>query len=144
MCNAYWRNNALHAMLQNYIMTVRQHCPWVLVLCPRYTHTPLGCQDGWLDSWNSRQCGPPDDNWDTLVPAGGNGLNYMAHRCPRASHNSCNLWKWKTLGIPGTCVYRKISNIRCTKSQNLNDSHLVLQLSLPCPLKSGVKSRMKM
>ena len=39
-------------------------------------------------------------------------------------------------------VYHKISNIRCTKSQNLNDSNSVLQLSLPNPLKPGVKSRM--
>ena len=39
--------------------------------------------------------------------------------------------------------YRKISNIKCENSQNLNDSHLVLQLSLPNPLKPGVKSRMK-
>ena len=34
-------------------------------------------------------------------------------------------------------LYRKISNIRRTKSQNLNDSRLVLQLSLPNPLKTG-------
>ena len=40
--------------------------------------------------------------------------------------------------------YWKISNISGTKSQNLNDSCLVLQLSLPNPLKLGVKSRMKM
>ena len=40
--------------------------------------------------------------------------------------------------------YCKISNISCTKSQNLNDSHVVLQLSLPNPLKPGVKSGMKM
>ena len=39
--------------------------------------------------------------------------------------------------------YRKISNIRRTKSQNLKDSRLVLQLSLPNPLKRGIKSRMK-
>ena len=39
---------------------------------------------------------------------------------------------------------RKISNIRHTKSQNLNDSRLVLQLPLPNPLESGVKSRMNM
>ena len=36
-------------------------------------------------------------------------------------------------------TYRKISNIRRTKSQNLNDSRLVLQLSLPNLLKPGVK-----
>ena len=36
------------------------------------------------------------------------------------------------------------SNKSRTKSQHLNDFHLVLELSLPNPLKPGVKSRMKM
>ena len=40
--------------------------------------------------------------------------------------------------------YRKISNTRRTKSQNLNDSRLFLRLSLPNPLNPCVKSRMKM
>ena len=40
--------------------------------------------------------------------------------------------------------HHKISNIRCTISLNLNVPHLVLQLSLPNPMKPGVKSRMKM
>ena len=35
----------------------------------------------------------------------------------------------------GDHEYRKISNIRCIKSQNLNDSRLVLLLTLPNPLK---------
>ena len=35
--------------------------------------------------------------------------------------------------------YRKISNIRRTKSQNLNVSRLVLEWSLPNPMKPGVK-----
>ena len=35
-------------------------------------------------------------------------------------------------------------NIRRTKSQHLNDSHLVLQLSLSNPLKPSVKSIMQM
>ena len=35
--------------------------------------------------------------------------------------------------------YRKISNMRLTKSPNLNDSRLVLKLSLPNLLKPGVK-----
>ena len=39
--------------------------------------------------------------------------------------------------------YRKNSNISRTKSQNFNDSRLVLQLYLPNPLKPGVRSRMK-
>ena len=40
--------------------------------------------------------------------------------------------------------YRKSFNIRHTKSQNLNESRLVLQLPLPNPVKPGVQSRMKM
>ena len=41
-------------------------------------------------------------------------------------------------------AYRKISNISRTKSINLDVSRLVLQLSLPNPMKPGAKSRMKM
>ena len=39
---------------------------------------------------------------------------------------------------------RQISNIRRTKSPNINVSRLVMQSSLPNPLKKGVKLRMKM
>ena len=38
--------------------------------------------------------------------------------------------------------YCQSSNIWHTKSQNLTVSHLILQLSLPNPLKPGVKSKM--
>ena len=41
-------------------------------------------------------------------------------------------------------IYCKTFNMRHTKYQNLNISCLGLQLSLPNPLKPGVKSRMKM
>ena len=40
--------------------------------------------------------------------------------------------------------YRKISNIRCTKSPNLHVPRLVLQFYLPKLLMPGIKSRMKM
>ena len=40
--------------------------------------------------------------------------------------------------------YRQTSNISSTKSHHLNVSRLVLQLSMPNPLKPDVKSRMKM
>ena len=40
--------------------------------------------------------------------------------------------------------YRKISNIRRTKSQHLKDYGPLLRLSLPNPFKPEVKSRMKM
>ena len=41
-------------------------------------------------------------------------------------------------------MYHQTSNTRGTKSQNLYVSRLVLQLSLPSPLKTDVRSRMKM
>ena len=37
-----------------------------------------------------------------------------------------------------------MSNVKRTKSKNIKDSRLVLQLTLLNPLKQGVKSRMKM
>ena len=40
--------------------------------------------------------------------------------------------------------YRKVSNMRRTKYQNLNDSRLILQLYVPKPLKPSVKSIMQM
>ena len=43
-----------------------------------------------------------------------------------------------------TLNYRQFSNIRRTQSQNINVSRLVLQLSLPNPLKPGVKLKTKM
>ena len=49
--------------------------------------------------------------------------------CPIETESYKTIWH--------TC--RKISNIRRTKSQNLNDSRLVLHLSLPNLLKPGVK-----
>ena len=45
---------------------------------------------------------------------------------------------------PAEVYYREISKIRHPKFQNLNVSRLVLQLSLPNPLTTGIKSRMKM
>ena len=39
----------------------------------------------------------------------------------------------------GYMINTKISNIRCTKSQNLNHSRLILHLPLPNLLKPGVK-----
>ena len=40
--------------------------------------------------------------------------------------------------------YLQTSTIRRTKSQNLDVSRFVLQLSLPNPVKLGVKSRIKL
>ena len=48
----------------------------------------------------------------------------------------CRLFSWNNV--------KTLNNIRYTKSQNLNDSRLVLSLSLPNLLKLGVKPRIKM
>ena len=48
------------------------------------------------------------------------------------------------LAVPIHDGYRRISNIRRTEPPNVDVSRLVLQLSLPNPIKPGVKSRMKM
>ena len=40
----------------------------------------------------------------------------------------------------GRSLVPQISNVNCTKSQNKNDSRLVLQLSLPNALKPGVEN----
>ena len=68
--------------------------------------------------------------------------NHFCHLlCSCRSHHSHG-WKVRANWKHNKC--RKISNIRCTKSPNLNVSRLVLQLSLHNPMKPGVKSRMKM
>ena len=48
-----------------------------------------------------------------------------------------------TVQIDKIDIYCQTTSIRHTKSKNLNVSHLVLQLSLPNPLKPGGKLRMK-
>ena len=52
----------------------------------------------------------------------------------------CHHGMWVS-GIWSCHEYRKVSNIRRTKYQNLNDSRIILQLSLPNALKSSVKSK---
>ena len=51
----------------------------------------------------------------------------------------------ENIGIIESCYYyRKVSDIRRTKFQNLSDSRAALQMSLPNLLKPCIKSRMKM
>ena len=79
--------------------------------------------------------------------------------CLTQSYSSVHRMTWKKNKESPKCIvmnavhdtrcvesikYHEISNIRRTKSHNLNVSRLVLQLSLPNPLKPGVMWRMKM
>ena len=47
-------------------------------------------------------------------------------------------------GVIKINMYHQTPNTRHTKSLNFNVSRLILQLSLPNPLKPGIKYRMKM
>ena len=68
-------------------------------------------------------------------------LNYSNFYCAYS-------WFWSIVApnmkLTTDSNYHKTSCIRHTKSQNLNISCLLLQWSLPNPLKPGVKLRMKM
>ena len=50
---------------------------------------------------------------------------------------------WGILRMHEQLEYCRISNIIHTKSPNLTVSRLILQLTLPNPMKPGIKSRMK-
>ena len=64
--------------------------------------------------------------------------------CIRSSPNSrvvkSMLGIWQPFSCNGKWVYRNISNIRRTNSQNLKDSSLLSQFSLLIPFKSGGKN----
>ena len=57
---------------------------------------------------------------------------------------SVNLYSYVFCLCQISVYYCKISNISCTKSENLSDCHFVLQLPLANPLKQGVKLRLNM
>ena len=70
-------------------------------------------------------------------------LNW-SHGCPRCDlHTLIINWNHIDESTSEIQTYRKVSNIRRAKYQNLNDSRLVLQLYVPNPLKPSVKSIMK-
>ena len=71
----------------------------------------------------------------TMCPISSLGNGLVPHR------QQAVIW---TNDHPVHTHYRQFSNIRHTQSQNTNLSRLVLQLSLPDPLKPDVELRMKM
>ena len=72
-------------------------------------------------------------------------VNKCSDKCYIFIVSLCERFASSGMGIQYACINIncQTSNIRHTKSQNLNVSCLILQLSLPNPLKSGVVSRMK-
>ena len=59
-------------------------------------------------------------------------IDYVVY--PLGCVHICFGWQWNHVIV----MYCQNSNIRCSKSRNVNVSHLILQLSLPNPLKPGV------
>ena len=89
-----------------------------------------------LNGWaNSREAGDLRrcrDHYDVIVMLTCFGWSHFCHLFHSVSlHRKC-------------LDYHRISNIRRTKSQNLNVSPLVLQLSLSNPFKPGVKRTIKL
>ena len=85
-------------------------------------------------------CGPPF--WALYT-----GLERGRVNDSLASVSACCLARiLTTMSIPPNhqiLKHRKISNIRHTRFQYLNDYHVILQLCVPNPMKLDVKSRMK-
>ena len=68
---------------------------------------------------------------------------HLKYHLRKGGHFVQGRWD-KVLVLLAEVLYRKTSSISRTKPQNLNVSHLLLQLSLPNSLKPNVKLRMKM
>ena len=104
---------------------------------------------------NSFTCKAASWHWDSskLICS----LSCFSDWCSLNSHSmwecqnnylSTSIWKPLLSGTMSASLrdfedYRQTSNIRCIKSPKLNVCRLVLQLSLPNPLKPGIGSRMK-
>ena len=83
-------------------------------------------------------------NYDLVIQGLTWEVSSHAFKCQWSQQNQSHQTCCPKNGINCKCGYCKTSSISCTKSQNLNFSHFILQLSLPYPLQPGVKSRMKM
>ena len=71
-------------------------------------------------------------------------INYWDSHLAHRKWLWCSFSDWAQIKTYHSCGYRKTSSISRTKSQNLNVSCILLQLSSLNPLKPGVKLRMKM
>ena len=115
------------------------------------TVTSAGCGYDNLRGQQWRLSGYHDDSWFSVWlkdPGGIMSLNYDKITHLKSSVEPLSVFSSKCEHKISTIYYkskyRKISNIRRTQNQNLNDSRLIMQLHLPNPSKPVVKSRMKM
>ena len=110
-------------------------CKWgsSMSLIPKLYFRYCRYMSGWVVGCKTVTCQPRG-----LIKA---SVVYLSEVNVKTTHRlqSCLIRK-----LNRKIIYRKTSNIGRTNSQNLNDSRLVLPLSLFNPLKPGVKSGMKM
>ena len=121
-----WTHVLRRFFYNKFMMTSQWHC---------YTH------DHHTMHWFSTIYGSRPPDVELHLP---NQTCIKNHSCYKNLVKSKRYRVLSYLQASDVLMYRQTSNISCTKSQNLNVSHLVLQLSLANPLKPCVKSRMKM
>ena len=88
-------------------------------------------------------CRDRDNNMNTLNKIGHRAYQPLLDLCT-GTLSCVKVWTIHLKSGSPQIKYHQISNIRCTKSQTLNVSCLVLQFTWPNQLKSGIKPRMKM
>ena len=111
----------------------RKYIMSIFVVIMLHKHLPIWHQ---AITWTNANPG----HWHIYVTLWGDELN----ECPFKQKKIPGIKVTAVTLSPLKLTYHKVSNIRRTKCQNLNDSCLVLQLSVPNPLKPSVKSIMKM
>ena len=99
-----------------------QVCDWIICTC----HNQL--------QWGNHMFSPVPQNVSIILELHCTVLDSMA---------VCQVYLLKIMENHWIYRYRQTSNIRRIKSQNLSVSRFVLRLSLPNPLKPGVKSQIE-
>ena len=131
----------LHFRLKSFTSVMQKHHHSFVVIIAVSIHIEGLVQDCSISIADTLEillsCTKPSISWH--LPRTAMRL-LVAKECQSWSPSLCHF----SAPTPKWAHYRKISNIRRTKSPSLNVSLLVLQLSLPNPMKPGFKSRMKM
>ena len=119
-CCTYLIQHSVNCAVQIYMYEVEELFPW-------------WCSHQWVHhfSWKVSKV------WNSTPTLFHSSIFKMFQRSINQSSKSATIRR-------EIILYRKTSSISHIKSKNLNVSHPVLQLSVPNPLKPGVKSRMKM
>ena len=140
ICDKYWYNSIVHIMIKPFMRTNSKllrskyfyHITRKTFI--RLTTSAISTLASLLPKIlllllfeNSVGCGKVERTDACSTNGDGDSFRFLPGTMP----------SWKHL------YYRQFSNISCTQPQNINVSHLVMLLSLPNPLKPGVRLKMK-